>query len=192
MVSAPERDPERIVDVLRLGHRPGRDPRLTTHVALTARAWGVRRLYLEPPDPSLAERVRALTRRFGGSFAVEGVTSPRSFLASYPGTVLHLTIYGEDLDEVVPTLEGPGPFLLVVGGAKVPPEIYRLAHRNLAVTHEPHSEVAALAIALDRLRGTPRDTSQPGAKLRVRPSARRKRVEEVEPEGPSAPRASSR
>ncbi len=42
------------VSVLRLGHRAGRDPRLTTHVALAARAFGARRLYLEPPDPALA------------------------------------------------------------------------------------------------------------------------------------------
>ncbi|HZY92675.1 MAG TPA: hypothetical protein VFG07_07920, partial [Thermoplasmata archaeon] len=63
----------REVSVLRLGHRAARDPRLTTHVALTARALGARRLFLEPPDLALAERIRRVNQRWGGTFEVEGV-----------------------------------------------------------------------------------------------------------------------
>jgi len=38
-----------------------------------------------------------------------------------------------------------------VGAEKVPPEIYSLADWNVGVGNQPHSEVAALAITLDRL-----------------------------------------
>ena len=34
------------VDVLRLGHRKGRDPRITTHLALVGRAFGAHRFLL--------------------------------------------------------------------------------------------------------------------------------------------------
>jgi tRNA (cytidine56-2'-O)-methyltransferase len=160
-------------------------------VALTARAWGARTLYLEPPDPRLAEGLSQVGDRFGGSFQVQGLTNPRSFLRQYPGTILHLTVYGEDLDRVKDQWTGPGPFLLVVGGAKVPPEIYALAHHNVAVTHQPHSEVAALALVLDRLLGTPTEEERPGARLRILASARGKRVEErlAQGTGPSVPGA---
>lgn len=169
--------PRRHVEVLRLGHRPGRDPRLTTHVALTSRAFGARAVHIEPPDPKLAERVRAATARFGGGFKVEGVRAWRPFLKAWPGTSVHLTMYGEDLDEVAPRiLASPAPFLLVVGGPKVPKEVYDLSTFNVAVTHQPHSEVAALAVALDRLLGTPRQEAREGAQLRVLPHPRGKRV----------------
>ncbi|MEA3255091.1 MAG: tRNA (cytidine(56)-2'-O)-methyltransferase, partial [Candidatus Altiarchaeota archaeon] len=41
--------------------------------------------------------------------------------------------------------------LVIIGGKKVPSEIYALSNYNLAVGNQPHSEVAALAVFLDRL-----------------------------------------
>lgn len=176
---APATEPEdalRRVEVLRLGHRPGRDPRLTTHLALTARAFRARAIHLEPPDPDLARRVASATDRFGGAFRVHGVTAWRPFLQKWPGPKLHLTMYGEDLDDVLPRVPSEGPVLVVVGGPKVPREVYELATFNLAVTHQPHSEVAALAITLDRLLGTPKVERREGARLEVRPHPRGKVV----------------
>ncbi|MDE1819931.1 MAG: tRNA (cytidine(56)-2'-O)-methyltransferase [Euryarchaeota archaeon] len=165
------------VEVLRLGHRPSRDPRLTTHLALTARAFGAGAIHVEPPDLSLAERVRSATERFGGEFRVEGVRAWRPFLKGWAGTTVHLTMYGEDLDEVAPRLKvAPGPFLVIVGGPKVPREVYELSTFNVAVTHQPHSEVAALALTLDRLLGTPREELRPRARLQVLPHPRGKKV----------------
>jgi len=66
--------------------------------------------------------------------------------------------------------------LLVVGGAKVPSEMYQLADLNVAVGHQPHSEVAALAVLLDHLKGTPGPGAWPGAEQRIVPSARGKQV----------------
>ena len=94
------------VSVLRVGHRPGRDPRLTTHLALTARAFGAQRMLLHPPDPDLALRVAAVGKGWGGSFEVIGVPDWRRAVRSFDGPVVHLTMYGLPLARVLPKLEG--------------------------------------------------------------------------------------
>ncbi len=164
------------VSVLRVGHRAGRDPRLTTHVALTARAFGAARMYLHPPDPELAARLGRVAERWGGPFAVEGVEQWRPFVRDWDGTVVHLTMYGIPIDRAATRIRRHRRILLVVGGAKVPPQLYRLAQYNVAVGNQPHSEVAALAIALDRLLGAPSVRTFEGATHRIVPSARGKKV----------------
>ena len=164
------------VEVLRLGHRAGRDPRLTTHVALAARALGAERLYLHPPDPALAERVGRVAAAWGGAFEVEGVTSWGPLLARARGPIVHLTMYGEPLERVLPRLRRASSLLVVVGGAKVPSALYARATYNVAVGHQPHSEVAALAVFLARILGVPPPGVWPGARHVIVPQARGKRV----------------
>ena len=171
------------VSVLRIGHRPGRDPRLTTHVALAARAFGAERLYLEPPDPALGERLQRVNARWGGTFAVEGVREWRALVRRFPGPSVHLTMYGRPLEPLLPRLRGARSLLVIVGGAKVPSDLYGLATFNVAVGHQPHSEVAALAVLLDRLRGIPAPGPWPGATHEIVPTARGKRVRGVERTG---------
>ena len=166
------------VRVLRVGHRPGRDPRLTTHVALTARALGARRLYLHPADPGIAERLAAVRERWGGEFEVEGIDDYRALLRTWPGTIVHLTMYGLPLDRVVRRIRRDRPVLVVVGGAKVPSVLYQMASFNVAVGHEPHSEVAALALTLDRLMGVPGPGPRSGARQWIRPRAHGKSLAE--------------
>ncbi|MCI4370077.1 MAG: tRNA (cytidine(56)-2'-O)-methyltransferase [Thermoplasmata archaeon] len=175
----PRRSDRPRVSVLRVGHRAGRDPRLTTHVALAARAFGAERLYLHPPDPALAERVDRVRRQWGGAFAVEGVDDWKKFVREFDGTVVHLTMYGEPLAGVLARLRKSPAVLFVVGGAKVPPQLYGLATHNVAVGHQPHSEVAALAVALAELRGVPGPGAWPGATHVLVPQARGKAVERV-------------
>jgi len=164
------------VSVLRVGHRPGRDPRLTTHVALASRAFGARRMYLHPRDDALAGRIASVTARWGGTFEVVPVDDWKSLVRSFPGTVVHLTMYGLPLARTLPRIARAKRVLLVVGGAKVPPELYRTATFNVAVGHQPHSEVAAVAVTLERLLGLP-GPSRPGeAPQRIVPMARGKRV----------------
>ena len=164
------------VSVLRVGHRAGRDPRLTTHLALASRAFGAVRMFLEPPDPALALRVGALARGWGGSFAVVGVEDWKRVVRSFDGLVVHLTMYGQPLTRAITALRRAPRVLLVVGGAKVPAELFHVSDLNVAVGHQPHSEVAAVAVVLDRLVGG-RDTSRfVGASRRVVPRARGKKV----------------
>jgi tRNA (cytidine56-2'-O)-methyltransferase len=164
------------VAVLRVGHRPSRDPRLTTHVALAARALGASRMYLHPPDPELAERIAAVARRWGGNFEIVGVPSWKPVLDEYRGGVVHLTMYGEPLDRTIPRLRRARRLLLVVGGAKVPSALFESADHNVAVGSQPHSEVAALAVVLDRLLGRVPTSRFSGADRRIVPQRRGKRV----------------
>jgi len=139
-----------MIVVLRLGHRPDRDQRVTTHVALTARALGADEVWVSTEDRSLEKTVEEVVKRFGGSFQVRTGVNWRKAIRSWEGTVVHLTMYGESLSESLPSLNTDN-LMIVVGAEKVPREVYDIAHRNISVGNQPHSEVAALAIFLDRL-----------------------------------------
>ncbi|SHH21353.1 tRNA (cytidine(56)-2'-O)-methyltransferase [Halobaculum gomorrense] len=144
------------VVVLRYGHRPGRDDRMTTHVGLTARALGADRVILPDNAGQSAETIRDITDRFGGPFAVELRDDQRAFTRNWEGTVVHLTMYGERVQDVEADIRadavgGDTPLLVVVGGEKVPFDFYEEADFNVGVTNQPHSEVAGLAVFLDRL-----------------------------------------
>ncbi len=138
------------ITVLRLGHRPERDKRITTHVALTARAFGARRIVVSTKDATLEESVNDVVKRFGGDFEITTGVNWRKFLQDFQGTVVHLTMFGLPVDEAAPMVPD-GNVLVVVGAEKVPPEVYQRADLNVAVGNQPHSEVAALAILLDRV-----------------------------------------
>lgn len=162
--------------MLRIGHRPARDKRVTTHVALVARAFGADRILVDTHDAALEAGVRSVVRRFGGSFEIETGIPWRPALKTFLGTKVHLTMYGLPLEEVLPDLPRGRDLLVVVGAEKVPADLYRLADWNLAVGNQPHSEVAALAVFLDRYlegAGLRREFS---GRLRIRPSARGKDV----------------
>ncbi|MFC7096322.1 tRNA (cytidine(56)-2'-O)-methyltransferase [Halobaculum marinum] len=144
------------VVVLRYGHRPGRDDRMTTHVGLTARALGADRVVLPDNAGQSAETIRDITDRFGGPFAVELRDDQRAYTRNWEGTVVHLTMYGERVQDVetdirADSVDVDAPLLVVVGGEKVPFDFYEEADYNVGVTNQPHSEVAGLAVFLDRL-----------------------------------------
>ena len=62
------------VHVLRLDHRIGRDTRITTHVCLTARAFGADKVWLSgEEDTHLMDTVMDIVDRWGGNFQVEYV-----------------------------------------------------------------------------------------------------------------------
>lgn len=148
MKGAPE------VAVLRLGHRPGRDDRMTTHVGLTARALGADRVIFPGNATDAQDTARDITDRFGGPFVAERTESLKAVIGNWEGFVVHLTMYGERIQDVIRSVRNArtdGPLLVVVGSEKVPFDVYELADWNIAVTNQPHSEVAALAVFLDRL-----------------------------------------
>lgn len=164
-----------MITVLRLGHRPARDKRVTTHVGLAARAFGADAILVSTKDPTVERSVRDVVRRFGGSFRIETGVPWRQVLREWAGPKVHLTMYGLPLDDVLPLLP-KGDLLVVVGAEKVPADVYRLVDFNIAVGNQPHSEVAALAVFLDRLlRGSGLRRSFSG-RLRIEPAARRKIV----------------
>ena len=139
-----------MIGVLRLGHRPDRDKRVTTHVALVARALGADKIFIATPDDELKERIESVVRRFGGKFEIETGTNWRSLIKNWKGCRVHLTMYGQRLSDALPSIPRDRPLLLIVGAEKVPKEVYHMADINVAVGNQPHSEVAALAVFLDR------------------------------------------
>ncbi|MDX1747581.1 MAG: tRNA (cytidine(56)-2'-O)-methyltransferase [Halobacteriales archaeon] len=175
---------EPAVVVVRLGHRPGRDERMTTHVGLTARALGADRAVLPAAAGEATETAREVTDRFGGPFTAEAVENPLAFVRQWEGRIAHLTMYGEPVQAVeaaVRRAHSADPLLVVVGGGKVPFEVYERADWNVAVTNQPHSEVAALAVFLDRLfEGRELERDWENARRRVVPEATGKTVERVE------------
>jgi len=171
-----------VITVVRFGHRKGRDTRITTHVGLTARAFGADRFVLAGSDDRTPLRtLEKVTEKWGGPFETVGVDKWRPFLRKRKGKLVHLTMYGLPLPRVLPQIrkdwETGGELMVFVGAEKVPPDVYEMADYNVAVGSQPHSEVAALAVFLDRLTEGRllEDSSRfKGAELRLTPCARGK------------------
>jgi tRNA (cytidine56-2'-O)-methyltransferase len=169
------------VKVVRVGHRYVRDYRTLTHLCLVARALGAEAIYLEEVETELKQTVGDVNRTWGGDFPVlEGTWKQLFHDAKAEGrAIVHLTMYGSPLQDKIGELRRRGSFLLAVGGPKVPGEVYRLADYNLAVTSQPHSEIAALAITIHELqKGEELKKVFGDYKLRIIPSARGKQVEQ--------------
>ena len=163
------------VCILRLGHRRGRDQRITTHVFLVARALGADEgVMCGDHDESVLGGIARVSELWGGGFQVHYEENWKKFVSQRKKAgwkVAHLTMYGEDF-------EGGGRALakarhncvVIVGAGKVPREAYELADFNLAVTNQPHSEVAALALFLDRYFGGRETHKKFSGRLRIAPN----------------------
>ncbi len=172
------------VYVLRLGHRPERDKRITTHVGLVARAFGAHGFILaDVSDDKVITSLLDVVERWGGPFnIIQGVNSIK-YIKEWKnkgGEVIHLTMYGEPIDFVIDEIRySPKDKLVIVGAEKVPRIYYELADYNIAIGNQPHSEVAALAIFLDRLyEGRELYLKFSKWKIRVVPQKRGKRIEQ--------------
>ncbi len=139
---------------MRLGHRPERDKRITTHVGLVARAFGAEEMLLSGRDSSVEESLADVVKRWGGGFRLRADVSWHGEVGRWKeagGKVVHLTMYGSNLPNVIDEIRCCEEIMVAVGAEKVPREMYELADWNVAVGGQPHSEVAALAVFLDRL-----------------------------------------
>lgn len=128
--------------------------RMTTHVALTARAFGADAVVLTVNDKKLVDTIKKVCEQFGGEFSISIESKWRNFVLDWKdrGAVVHLTMYGEHIDDALPKISAlKGPILIIIGAEKVPRDVYDLADYNVAIGNQPHSEVAALAVLLDRL-----------------------------------------
>ena len=172
-----------IMDIVafRLGHRIKRDERLSTHVALAARALGCSGLvYSGQRDTGFESSVMDVVDKWGGDFKIRhsknwkkevGERKIRGFF------IIHLTIYGVPLLKNINKIRKRDNVLLIVGGEKVPPDVYQLADLNIAVSSQPHSEVAALAVFLhEYFKGKELEKGFRDAKLRVIPQERGKKA----------------
>ncbi len=172
------------INILRLDHRRRRDARITTHVCLTARAFGASEVILSGDrDTKLMENVNDVTERWGGDFVVNYRKNWESLIDEWKrneGQVIHLTMYGEPVQDAINEIKSSTKDkLLVVGGSRVPSKVYREASWNISVTTQPHSEVSALAIFLHMfLDGKELNKKFKGGKLKVVPSSHGKKIVE--------------
>lgn len=134
--------------IMRIGHRPERDKRVTTHVALSSRALGAKGIYVDTEDPILEENIRGVAKRFGGDYEIQTGVTWQNATKDFKGKVVHLTMYGQRVDEVLPKIPEDEDLMVIVGAEKVPAEVYQRADFNVSVGNQPHSEIAALAIFL--------------------------------------------
>ncbi len=137
--------------ILRIGHRLERDKRISTHVALTARAFGATGITLHRPDSRVVSSVEDVVQRFGGDFHIATTSHPRAVARDWCGKVVHLTMFGTPLAETAPLLRHERELLIIVGAERVPRWAFDIADWNVAIGSQPHSEVAALAILLAEL-----------------------------------------
>jgi tRNA (cytidine56-2'-O)-methyltransferase len=119
------------ISVLRIGHRLVRDDRVTTHVALVARAFGADTIYMTGVlDESINDTIAKVSKRWGGRFRVEVVQDWKSLARAWKkegGKVAHLTMYGINIDDMTERLHKESKILVIVGAEKVPQEVYSLA-----------------------------------------------------------------
>jgi tRNA (cytidine56-2'-O)-methyltransferase len=177
----------REIVVLRWGHRVQRDARLTSHVALAARAFGASGFLLaDAADEHLEATVKKVTKNWGGNFRFEMGIHWKDAVNEWKnegGTVVHLTIYGENVQtsDVLSRIRDCGKnVLLLIGSQKVPPEFYcaEVSDFNVSIGNQPHSECAAVAVFLDRFfEGKELSKSFTNAKIRVVPQERNKKIE---------------
>ena len=161
--------------ILQIGHRPERDQRVTTHVGLSSRALGASGMYLAADDQKVADSIADVAHRFGGTYFCENNVKWKSCINNFKrngGKVVHLTMYGLRLQDVISQIRTEEKILVVVGAEKVPGDMYELADYNVAVANQPHSEISALALFLDHLyEGAELELSFPDAELEVLPTA---------------------
>lgn len=141
------------ITVLRLEHRAGRDKRVSTHCALVARAFGAERLlYTGQKDSEMEDVVRRMVSEWGGRFSIEHVSSWRNavkdFRENSGGVSIHLTMYGLPVQGTIQDIRKEKNLLILIGGGKVPMEVYHGVDMNVAVTNQPHSEISALSVIL--------------------------------------------
>ena len=173
--------------ILRCGHRPQRDARLTTHVALAARALGASGFVLsDTMDNAIKKTIEHVMESWGGDFSFEMGTPWKKTVQEWKqrgGIVVHLTAYGENIQSsnVLNEIRNTGKdILILVGSQKVPPSFYsdEVSDFNVAVGNQPHSECAALAIFLDRFfEGKTLAKTFEKAKMSIVPKKRGKQIE---------------
>jgi len=165
-----------MIAVLRIGHRIDRDKRVTTHVALVARAFGANIIYITTKDEKIKKNIESVCKRFGGNFQVQTGIDHKKIIKSWKGAIVHLTMYGEKLEKAIRYLDTNRDLLIIVGAEKVPPYFYEIADRNISVGNQPHSEVAALALFLDRFTKGAWQKKQFDGNIQIIPCVKGKKV----------------
>ena len=141
--------------IFRYGHREVRDYRVSSHCALVARAFGAKKIIIcGAEDTGMKKSVDAVTKRWGGPFKISFTKNwlhELNKLKKQGYKLVHLTMYGSAIEKESIKIKKHAKVCVIIGSQKVPKEIYAIADYNVGVTQQPHSEIAALAVFLDRI-----------------------------------------
>ena len=170
-----------VIEVVRIGQRLVRDDRVTTHVALVSRAFGAERIHMTEINPEIKDTLEKINKTWGGNFEIEFIDKWKSVVKKKKEKgfkIVHLSMYGESINDVQESLREEKDLLIVVGAEKVPREIYQLADYNVGAGSQPHSEISALAILLDRIqKGKQFEKEFPDARRKIIPTKNGKNVQ---------------
>ncbi len=170
-----------VIEVVRIGQRVVRDDRVTTHVALVSRGFGAERIYMTEVNPEIKETIEKINNTWGGNFQVEFIEKWKTVVKKKKEKgfkIVHLSMYGESINDAEVEIGNEENLLIVVGAEKVPREIYELADYNVGVGNQPHSEISALAILMDRIqKGKQFEKEFPNAKKKIIPTKNGKNVQ---------------
>jgi tRNA (cytidine56-2'-O)-methyltransferase len=167
------------IEVLRIGQRLVRDDRVTTHVALVSRAFGASKILMNEVNPEIKKTISQVNKTWGGNFEVEIIENWKKILKLKKESfkIVHLTMYGENIDSVIDEIRKQQQIIVVVGAEKVPRGVYDFADYNVSIGNQPHSEISALAILLDRvLQGKQFLKKHKDAQKEIVPTKRGKKV----------------
>ena len=168
------------IEVLRIGQRLVRDDRVTTHVALVSRAFGASKIYMNEVNPEIKDTLEKINNTWGGNFDIEFIENWKNVIKkrkSESAKIVHLTMYGENINDLDSSIQNEDDILIVVGAEKVPREVYELADYNVAVGNQPHSEISALAVLLDRIqKGSQFRATYQNAQRKIIPTKQGKNV----------------
>ncbi|MFP3214174.1 MAG: tRNA (cytidine(56)-2'-O)-methyltransferase [Nitrososphaeria archaeon] len=170
------------VEILRLFHRSKRDKRVTTHCGLVGRAFGASGMYVYGDrDEKVLLSIKKVNEKWGGDFFVEFVDSWKNLIKKSKEdgkSIINLTMYGIPLPEVLEEIQSANKdILVIIGSEKVPLEVYLLSDYNISIGNQPHSEIAALAIFLDRIfNGSEFYREFKDAKLKIVPQEKGKKI----------------
>lgn len=174
--------------VIRYGHREVRDFRVTSHCALVARAFGAKEIIIcGEDDPSMKKSVDDVTKRWGGPFKVSFEEDWKVIfkkLKQKKYKIAHLTMYGSSISQLDKKIRKDKKIAVLIGSQKVEREVYNKVDYNIAITNQPHSEIAALAVFLDhQQKGTELDKKFKNAKIEIEGQERGKKVVNLKREG---------
>jgi tRNA (cytidine56-2'-O)-methyltransferase len=168
------------IEVLRIGTRLVRDDRVTTHVTLVSRAFGASKIYMYDANPEIKETISKVNKMWGSDFKVEIIENWKDVVKlkkKESFKIVHLTMYGENINIVQDEIRKEEKILIIVGAEKVPREAYDMADYNVAIGNQPHSEISALAILLDRiLQGQQMQKKYPDGEREIIPTKKGKNV----------------
>ena len=105
-------------------------------------------------NPEINDTVSKINKTWGGDFKIEMIDDWKKIIRKRKnmGTkIVHLTMYGQNINDIQTKLQNEDKLLVVVGAEKVPRTIYDTADYNVAIGSQPHSEISALGILLDRI-----------------------------------------